>query len=193
VASGILVADPGRGGHAMSNRRETLTVAVEKQVLWVGAEAYPVNNIARAQTIELKPGRARAVFGCLGLGLLWVALAAAAAFAIITLELDDDNPSLVRALPFIVAAGLILINFIGLVRKLARPTLYALIIETSGNPHAALVTADERLLRVIVKSIMGAINNPQVSYGPVSVTSYEIGKIEKLGNLGAHGNVGTMN
>jgi hypothetical protein len=42
---------------AVSYKRELIDVAVSRQVLWVGSEAYPLQNIARAQTLRLVPNR----------------------------------------------------------------------------------------------------------------------------------------
>lgn len=174
----------------MVNRQETLTVAVKKQVLWVGAEAYPVSNIARAQTIELQPRRARAVFRFLGLAVLWTALAVAAVFGIDRLGEAAPGVDGFTGVPLIVGGILILINLVGLIRTLARRTLYALVIETSGSPHSALITRDEEQLKLIVRKIMDAINNPQVSYGPISVQNYQV---EKVGIIGDHGTIRSAN
>ena len=173
----------------MVNRRET-PVRVDNQVLWIGAQAYPVHNIARAQTVALKPRRGRAVFRFLGFVLLWIVLAIAATFAINSSALATQGAGQLSALPFIVAGALILISFIALIRTLATQTLYALVIETSGQPHSALVTEDVVRLREIVKNVMDAINNPQVSYGPVTVNNI---KSDRIGNIGDHAHIGTMN
>jgi len=162
----------------MAHRRETLNVAVENQILWIGAEAYPVRNIARAHTITITPERGKAVLRFFGYSVLWIALAVAAAIAM------DDS------LPFIVAGVLILISLIVMIRRLATRSLYALIIETSGSPHAALVMDHEAPLHVIVRNITDAINNPHASYGPVTVQNIKVGK---AGIIGDHGRIDTMN
>jgi hypothetical protein len=40
------------GGGTVMARREVIDVKVVRRVLWVGAEAYPLRNIARATTIN---------------------------------------------------------------------------------------------------------------------------------------------
>jgi hypothetical protein len=177
----------------MVDRSETLEVEVRNQILWVGAEAYPVHNIARAQTIALTPRRGRAVFRFVGYVLLWIILGLGAAAAIDSSEFSWLDPNLLSVVPAIVGV-LILISLIALIRTLARPTLYALVIETSGNPHTALVTKNEHQLRMFVQKIMAAINNPKVEYGPIYVKHFGGVQVSggKVGNIGDHGQVGSM-
>jgi hypothetical protein len=173
----------------MVYRGERLKVGVHNQVLWVGAEAYPVHNIARARTIVLRPRRGRAVFRFLGYVVLWIVLGFAGAVAINNFDLPWRDANLLSGLPFIVGA-LILINLIALIRTLATRTLYALDIETSGSPHTALVSEREDQLTMIMMNIMDAINNPHLSYGPVSVQQINA---EKIGMIGDHGHIGAIN
>jgi hypothetical protein len=39
-------------------KSEVIEVKVEREVLWVGTDAYPLPNIARARTVRLTPNRA---------------------------------------------------------------------------------------------------------------------------------------
>ena len=59
----------------MSYKREVINVRVSRRVLWVGAQAYPLQNIARAQTIKLVPKREAAVRHYVMAVILWVLLA----------------------------------------------------------------------------------------------------------------------
>lgn len=61
-------------------RRKVIKVEVGKRALWIGAEAYPLQNIARATTIKIKPQRAEAV-GRFVKSLLVTGLLAVAALA----------------------------------------------------------------------------------------------------------------
>lgn len=58
----------------MSERSGVIGVKVENQVLWVGREAYPVRNIARARVVRLTIRRAAAFGRFLGFALLWLVL-----------------------------------------------------------------------------------------------------------------------
>lgn len=57
-------------------RRKVIRVEVSKRVLWIGAEAYPLQNIARATTVKIKPERAKAVGRFLKYVLITALLAA---------------------------------------------------------------------------------------------------------------------
>lgn len=176
----------------MVSRRETIEVSVRDQILWVGAEAYPVHNIARAQTIALRPQNNRAVVRFLGYALLWIVLGLVAAVN------ANDSGFPVSVVPVIVGA-LILINSIGLLRALKTPTFYALVIETSGSPRAALITKDEGQLMMFVRAIMEAINNPKVNVGPFNIENFHLGDKHvdvrggKVGIIGDHGQIGKIN
>jgi len=62
-------------------RNEIIEVRIGRQVLWVGAEAYPLQNIARAQTVKVVPNRAAAVGRYLTAVVFWVILGTAAVVA----------------------------------------------------------------------------------------------------------------
>ncbi|KUL42194.1 hypothetical protein ADL12_10085 [Streptomyces regalis] len=61
----------------MAFKRKVISVRVSRRILWIGAEVYPLNNIARAQVIKIVPARAAAVGRFLSQVLLcaviWVA------------------------------------------------------------------------------------------------------------------------
>jgi uncharacterized membrane protein YuzA (DUF378 family) len=173
------------------SKRQTVEVKVRNQVLWVGAEAYPVHNIARAQTVSYSPRRVRAVLRFLGLAVLWALLG----FVVSALGGRSSDAS---QLVWAVVGLLVLINLVSLIRTLAAPTLYGLLVETSGHPHTALVTADLTQLREIVTSIMDAINNPHATSGPFHVENFHLGDRNvhvhggKVGVIGDRGSIGRM-
>jgi len=153
----------------MSKRTELIDVEVRRRVLWVGAEAYPLQNIARAQTIELPPARAAALRRYLTAVLFYAILGAAAAIAINAApRLNSGQGSnavhsaAVGLLALVVA--LFIISTISLVMRWTRRTYYALFVETAGTPHRVLVSTDEKLLRKLVRDIMDAINNPDMNF-----------------------------
>ena len=68
----------------MDLANNAVEVRISRRVLWVGSEAYPLQNIARAQAVRVTPrsrwtGRNRAVGGCLGFLALWLIVGLAAA------------------------------------------------------------------------------------------------------------------
>jgi len=108
----------------VSYKREVIDIRVSQRILWVGAEAYPLHNIARAQTIKLVPKRGQA-FKALA---LWVFLGVAAVGVGELLGLASLAVAVVVVLVFIV------VSTIRLVVALSTPTFYVLIIETAGTP-----------------------------------------------------------
>jgi hypothetical protein len=154
----------------VSYKREVIDIEVSRRILWVGAEAYPLHNIARAQTVKLVPNRALALARYIRAIALWVVLGLVA--MIVT------QNELVAAVVLV----LIVANTVRLITKLSAATFYALVIETAGTPYRALVSTDENLVTHIVHEIMDAINNPQAEF-QFQVENFHVGdKIEQFGN-----------
>jgi hypothetical protein len=153
----------------VSYKREVIDVTVSRQVLWVGTEAYPLQNIARAQTLRLVPNRGAAVRRFVSAVVLEVLLGAAAA---IGLKLAPRISSLQRynivhgvaTGALVLAVALIVISIIMLITRLSRGTYYALAIETAGTPRSVLVSADQYVVTKLVHQIMDAIDNPAATF-----------------------------
>lgn len=146
-----------------------VVVKVERGVLWVGAEAYPLRNIARARTIRIVPNRAWAVRKFAVTVLLCGLLGGAAR---VVLRLADKQSSessqdlLHNAGTAATVLALILVAF-GMVRlliRVSRSTFYALVIETAGTPRGVLVSRDQADVTHLVGVIMDAIHNPATVY-----------------------------
>jgi hypothetical protein len=142
----------------VDSANNAVEVRISKRVLWVGSEAYPLQNIARAQAVRVTPksswtGKNRAVGGCLGFlaFLLIVGLGAAA-----------HNPAVILLVVALVVVAII----VALTRRKKSP-YYALIIETSGNPRRALVSTDGAKVGNLVQEIMDAIDNPEAEFQTV--------------------------
>jgi hypothetical protein len=152
---------------AMSRKSELIRVRVSRRILWVGAEAYPLQNIARARAIELPPPRGAAVRHYLGAVVFFVILGVGAAVATTRLDtVATVSSSALNALHgvMIVAGALIIISTIRLSIKLSARTLYALVIETAGTPFAALISTAKDTVIDLVHMIMDAIDNPQAEW-----------------------------
>jgi hypothetical protein len=151
----------------MFQKSELIKVRVSRRILWVGAEAYPLQNIARARAVELVPQRAAAVRRYLGAVIFCLILGVAAAVVATKLTTNASVPnSAFTALHGveIVAVALIVISTIRLFVKLSARTLYALVIETAGTPFAALVSTERNTVIDLVRMIMDAIDNPQAEW-----------------------------
>ncbi|WP_372671545.1 DUF6232 family protein [Amycolatopsis kentuckyensis] len=149
----------------MPHRDGDIEVKVSQQILWVGGEAYPLRNIARARVVRLTVRRGAAFGRFIGFALLWLVLGLGATVALRAarsqgVRLDRDLDQAV----VIVTGVLIALAVLRLLYLLLRPALFALVIETAGNPHTALITTDEAIVAQIVREIMAAINNPAARF-----------------------------
>jgi uncharacterized protein DUF6232 len=177
-------------GVIVSNQRDLL-VRVSQRILWIGAEAYPLHNIARAQTIKIVRNRGAVFRRYVGLVVLWgflgVAATAASSYygsrgASVHVGGSSLTSAHVRSIIVAVMAGLIAISTIWMIIAMFTPARYALVIETSGSPRTALVTTDEHVVTDLVHRIMYAINNPQAEFR-VLVKDLHIGdKINQFGS-----------
>lgn len=142
----------------MDSANNAVEVRISKRVLWVGSEAYPLQNIARAQAVRVTPksrwtGKSLAAVGCLGFLALWLIVGLAAA---------ARSPAVILLVVALVVAAII----VALSRRKKAP-YYALIIETSGNPRRALVSTDGAKVGNLVQEIMDAIDNPEAEFQTV--------------------------
>jgi Family of unknown function (DUF6232) len=125
----------------MSDKRQRIEVNISRQVLWVGGEAYPLQNIARAQTIKLVPKRGAALRRFLVAFVLEVVLGAAATVAIrlaprlTSVRASNDLHSAATGVLVLVVV-LVAISAIRLITRLSKRTYYALLIETAGTPRS---------------------------------------------------------
>ncbi|MEU7292746.1 DUF6232 family protein [Streptomyces exfoliatus] len=173
-------------------RRKVIKVEVSKRVLWIGAEAYPLQNIARATTIKIKPPRARAV-GRFVKSLLVTGLLAAAALAAAQAgEVSSSDRELVTQGVAITAAVLVAAFLLQLIVVLLTRTYYALVIETSGNPRALLASVDRNEVHQLVRDIMRAIEDPAFPGFVKQMVTYNIGSMRDFYNASGAGSVGRM-
>lgn len=168
-------------------KREVIKIRVSRRILWVGAEAYPLHNIARATTVRIEPRRMAAVGQFLGYALLLLIVAGVIVNAAEHGELNNaDSDAVTHLVSFIaVAVGLVLIGRLASV--LVKRVYHALVIETAGAPYTALVSVDKAVVSGLVFQIMDAIDNPEAEF-QVSVENYHIG--DKINMIGGTNNTG---
>jgi molybdopterin converting factor small subunit len=172
-------------------KSEAIEVRISRQVLWVGAEAYPLQNIARAQTITLVPDYWRACRRYLIAVVCWALLGAAAIAAIrLAPRLDYGQGSntlhAAAAGALVLALALFALSTIKLIRVLSARTYYALVIETAGTARRALVSTDGNLVSELVRQIIKAIDDPRAEFRQLVVNYHYGDKIYQHGdfNLG---------
>jgi hypothetical protein len=146
-------------------KSEVIEVKVERGVLWVGTEAYPLQNIARARTVRLIPNRAWAVRRFVVTVVLCVLLGIAGAVALqqANRQSTENGYHLLHnggTAAIVVAVALVAIGLATLLVRVSRQTFYALVIETAGTARGVLVSTDHAKLDTLVHTIMEAIHNP---------------------------------
>lgn len=149
---------------------KVINIGVSQGVLWIGGEAYPLHNIARVQNVELVPRRGRAVGAFVKEMLLWVALGVGGVVALRFAELSSSDVETFTRYIAIGAVALAVFSILKVLVALARRTYYALVIETSGRPHTAVISPDEAELDQLVRRIMYAISNPRAREANFSQT-----------------------
>jgi hypothetical protein len=151
-------------------KREIITVSVSQRILRIGAAAYPVNNIARVQTLKAVPDVGAAVWSFVKAVFLWVLLGIG---AVVALKYGGVRGTVtqLQTVPLVIMGALILISFIVFIARVSGRPLYALIIETSGSPRTALVNPDGKLVTSLSMQITHAINDPYANFTQ-SVTNY---------------------
>ncbi|MGW8762245.1 DUF6232 family protein [Streptomyces sp. NPDC055815] len=173
-------------------RRKVIKVEVSKRVLWIGAEAYPLQNIARATTVKFKPQRAKAV-GRFVKYLLITGLLVVAALAVAQSgEVSGSDRELITRGAVVTATVLVVTFLVQLIVALFEKTYYALVIETSGNPLTLLASVDRGEVHQIVHEIMRAIEDPAFSGFVKQMVTYNIGSMRDFYNASGPGSVGRM-
>lgn len=160
-----------------------LVLRVSNRLLWVGEAVYPLHNIVRVQTFVLSPDRKKALADFAP----WIALLLVffAAFVM--------GANAAGTLVTIVPAGLLIAS---LVRRLTRPDLYVMGVETSGTSVAVVTLADRAELRRLVARIVNAIEHPETEFSlPVAQLTVNIENYAHVGdtaNINGSGNIGVM-
>jgi hypothetical protein len=156
---------------------KSITVSVSRRILHIGDAAYPLANIARVQAEPVKFIRGPAIRRFIIQTVTWIALGAAATFAIKyavnhdTGGLTHDSQQQYLAIVRIAAGALIGLSLLRLLSRLV-PTWrrqYALIIETAGMANAVIINPNRALITDLVGKITHALENPDQAYVPPTV------------------------
>lgn len=143
--------------------QNSLTVQVKDKVLWIGSDAYPVQNIARAQARQLIPDKRKSPIGpLLKSAAKWVGLAIVASIVASVAHLG----SAVNTIIWLVALGFIALAVVRMIQNLNKKDrpYYSLVIETAGTPKTALISDNENVIDTIISQIMKAINGEPVNW-----------------------------
>ena len=174
-------------GESVMAKREVINVRVSRRILWVGAEAYPLHNIARATTVRIRPRRMVALGQFLAYALVLLIVSAGVVSSASHRELANAGAGTVTNLVLFLDCALGFVLVVRLVSVLVTPVYHALVIETAGTPYTALVSTDKAVVSELVFRIMDAIDNPEAEF-QVQVENYHIG--DKINMIGGNNNVG---
>jgi len=138
-------------------KHDLVSVRVKDRVLWIGNEAYPLQNIARARTVWLERQTGREVYRFLRFAVLVLIVGG-------LIDLVAGSSTFASVVFTVGVLALIGWRLLRLIKFLNSGRLYALMIETAGTPRRGLVSSDRYQLEGIVEGVMHAINNPQAEF-----------------------------
>lgn len=156
-------------------QQRALEVHVTEKILWIGPDAYPVQNIARARVRDMVPLKQKSPWGTFLKSIVkWIVVIVIAAIVVAVTHISEAWEALIWliALIFIVIAAIKLV--VHLLRKKA-VTYYALTIETAGTAWDALVSDDRSVVEEILSKIIEAINGLPVDFQRVVNNFINIG------------------
>ncbi|MEV4479798.1 DUF6232 family protein [Micromonospora coxensis] len=128
---------------------------VNRATLWIGSDVYQLRTIARVRSLVSEPDRAgvtRAIGRAAAWLVGWLVLLCCAGQA--------DAPTGVIVFASLIPLGLAAYSGWTAFRIATRATQYALVLETTGAPSAALVSTDGAMIDHLVGLIANAIENP---------------------------------
>lgn len=173
-------------------KEESIEVRVADRVLWIGPDAYPVNNISRTQARTLTFKR-KPAWGKFWKSILkWLVVAIVATIGVAVLHFRSAI-----GIIWLVMLVIFIINVIRLLVDLRDKdqVYYALVIETSGASRTPLVTKDRAVVYEIIDKVMRAINGEAVRFlQQVSVVTgdqYNF-RDNSVGQFGGQGNTGRV-
>ncbi|MFJ2861909.1 DUF6232 family protein [Kitasatospora sp. NPDC087314] len=157
-----------------------IDVRVSRRVLWVGGDAYPLHNIARARQFKLLPPKRSRVIIRFVRQVIGLLVAAAVLGALLGNGASQTTTKNVLGL---VVLALLLAFGYRLVKQLRMRTVYQLIIETSSSSNTAVVSYDAQQVGNLIQLIMEAIDNPQAEFA-IQVENVHIG--DQINQYGDH-------
>lgn len=170
-----------------------IVVKVDDGILWIGKAAYPLRNIARAETVEVQWRKGRAVMRWLVHCALIAALAAAAYVASGDVRLHGMSHSEMTRLVGYVALGLLGLRTLFVLPVLLARKHWAMLLDTSGGSQAAVVNPDRRKIDGLVNDVVAAIQNPRAKFEQhfttFSFTGATIGAGASIGQSGGRNKV----
>jgi hypothetical protein len=162
-------------------------IVISKRVVQIGHEVYPLANISRVQTLQVRWGGKYATLYPLRQIISIVVVAGAIVGAAVLVpprlppSVDSDIEEIARQFAGIVSvvAGVVVAYWLAvlLYRLFIRRRRYALVIETAGTQYTALSGTDYSEIHRIRNVIVEAIENP-----PPQATTVQVHGDVVMGN-----------
>lgn len=146
----------------MRIKHEFVDFRISRRTLWVGMQAYPLQQVTRVRPIEVKPrpGRIVATYGrragaTLGLGMVVLLFLSC---------LGGTAPPSSTVIVCLLTLAALAVHTARLIHGLTRPALHILSVSTAGSPRAALVSTDRQLIHDLTFRVVDAIDNPAAEF-----------------------------
>ncbi|WP_216901048.1 DUF6232 family protein [Nocardia alni] len=147
-------------------------VRISRRVLWIGDDAYPLQNIARVGPREVVPPKTTPIRDYLKILIGGVILS-----AVLGLVFGSGLGWVTFLIVFAVGTFRLIRAFVNKKNK-----LYALIIETAGASNSVLVSGDVTAMYDIAQNITKAIDDPDFEYARNVVVDARGANIGNIGN-----------
>ncbi|MFE0423131.1 DUF6232 family protein [Streptomyces sp. NPDC058953] len=143
---------------------------MSKQILTIGSSFYPLQSVARVSTVEWIARLRTMIWSAVKAFALAIVLWVGAAIA----DAGSAQAGVVVGLLAVAATVLTGYRVLQITRR--RP-YYCLVIETAGDPHAALVNDDPKVIADIAGMIMAAINDPAITFQQTVTNFKHVGDV----------------
>ncbi len=153
-------------------------VRISRRVLWIGEDAYPLQNIARVGPREIVPPKTTPIRDYLKILIGGVILS-----AVLGLVFGSGLGWVTFLIVFAVGTFRLIRVYADRKKK-----LYALIIETAGASNSVLVSGDISAVYDIAQNIMRAIDDPDFEYARNVMVDARGANIGNIGNLANQNN-----
>jgi hypothetical protein len=167
-------------GIGMAVEQDVIDVRVSQRILWIGSDAYPLQNISRVGTDTWQPQGGVFVMNFMKPVMPWLVMGSIAAILVGLTGL----PRGLLALVVLSVLALAVAKIIQLV-ALMNSTFHELSIDTSGASRTALISKDQAVVQELVARITDAINNPMAEF-QMQVVNHHVGDV-----INQHGNHNT--
>lgn len=146
-------------------REQVGEIRINPRTIRIGHQVYPLANISRVQTVQVTWAGKRATSYPAKKLVVWGALFAVVAGAILAgapaVDLDDEvTTRLLIGASAVFGARICYLVLLLAYRLLLRRKHYALLLETAGTQYAALSGTDQGELHRIQHELVGAIEHP---------------------------------